>query len=229
MFAEIKRLFKHTSVYSIGTIAQRSVAFLLLPIYTRYITPSDYGILEILVVTGQILSIFYSLAMYSGFSRTFLCDCKDEVDKKETLATALVFVLLFSAFMLIVTFCFINPLNNLLFKGEDYTAYIKIILLTCFLSTLAVIPSAYLVATEKSLIFIIISFIQTLFNLSINIYLVAFLRLGIKGIILGNLLAQGSAGAILTTIFLLKIGITIKIYCLTYDRFLFSFFYIGYV
>ena len=41
---EKSKLFKNTIFYSIGEILPRAIAFLMLPIYTRYLSPEDYGI-----------------------------------------------------------------------------------------------------------------------------------------------------------------------------------------
>ena len=43
-------------VYSAGIIASRMASFLMLPIYTRYLTPRDYGIMELLDITMTIFA-----------------------------------------------------------------------------------------------------------------------------------------------------------------------------
>ena len=44
-----KRLAKHSAIYGLGGLVSRFVALLLLPLYTRYLTPADYGAVETLV------------------------------------------------------------------------------------------------------------------------------------------------------------------------------------
>ena len=43
---EGKILAKHSAVYGLGTILNRVVGFIMITIYTRFLTPADYGILE---------------------------------------------------------------------------------------------------------------------------------------------------------------------------------------
>ena len=38
-----KELVRTTAVYSFGTLFTQVVSFLLLPLYTRYLGPEDYG------------------------------------------------------------------------------------------------------------------------------------------------------------------------------------------
>ena len=44
---QIQRLGKHSVIYGLGGLIQRIVAVLLLPLYTRYLDPSDYGAIEV--------------------------------------------------------------------------------------------------------------------------------------------------------------------------------------
>ena len=46
VFEQLKRLAKHSAIYGLGGLVQRLLAVLLLPLYTSYLTPSDYGQIE---------------------------------------------------------------------------------------------------------------------------------------------------------------------------------------
>lgn len=43
------RLFKHTSLYAIGGVAGQITGFIMLSIYTRYLTPADYGVIGLIL------------------------------------------------------------------------------------------------------------------------------------------------------------------------------------
>jgi O-antigen/teichoic acid export membrane protein len=65
--SELKILGRHSFVYSLSNILGRMVSFILLPLYTRYLTPGDYGVLEILYFVSSIISILsliVSLLLY---------------------------------------------------------------------------------------------------------------------------------------------------------------------
>ncbi|HBP87915.1 MAG TPA: hypothetical protein DD706_09485, partial [Nitrospiraceae bacterium] len=56
--SDMKRLFKHSSIYALGGIVNRAGAFILLPLYTSYLTPSEYGTLELVYgVTALVSSL----------------------------------------------------------------------------------------------------------------------------------------------------------------------------
>ena len=41
------RLVKHSTIYAIGNISRQLVGFLMLPLYTHYLTPADYGVVTV--------------------------------------------------------------------------------------------------------------------------------------------------------------------------------------
>ena len=51
MKKEVGQLIKHSGIYGLGTILSKSVGFLMIPIYTHYFVPADYGVLELLDLT----------------------------------------------------------------------------------------------------------------------------------------------------------------------------------
>ena len=45
------RLIKNTLIYGAGMVLSRAASFLMLPVYTRLLTPRDYGLLQMLDIT----------------------------------------------------------------------------------------------------------------------------------------------------------------------------------
>jgi hypothetical protein len=41
---------RHSAIYALGVLLNRAAGFLMLPLYTRYLTPADYGAVEMLFV-----------------------------------------------------------------------------------------------------------------------------------------------------------------------------------
>ena len=53
----LKTLAGHSAVYGLGHLASRLASVLLLPLYTSYLTPADYGVIAILDLTTAVLAI----------------------------------------------------------------------------------------------------------------------------------------------------------------------------
>jgi O-antigen/teichoic acid export membrane protein len=61
----VKRLLKHSSIYGVGTLLYRAVALVLVPLYTRHLTMSEYGDLELLFITSSFLIMILQFGMGS--------------------------------------------------------------------------------------------------------------------------------------------------------------------
>jgi O-antigen/teichoic acid export membrane protein len=66
---QLKIISKETIIYGIGNAAGSVVSFLLLPLYTKYLTPEDYGYLSIFSVLQSIIEISAVFGLSSGLFR----------------------------------------------------------------------------------------------------------------------------------------------------------------
>ena len=62
----IKSFVKSFSIYGLIPIFGKFISILLLPLYTRLLSPSDYGAQDILVQLAIFLTFLINLEMYSG-------------------------------------------------------------------------------------------------------------------------------------------------------------------
>ena len=67
----LQLLGKNTTIYAVGTIILRAGAFLLIPIYTNYLSIEEYGILASLFITIEVLVILMNSGMKNSFIRFF--------------------------------------------------------------------------------------------------------------------------------------------------------------
>ena len=61
-----KKALNHTAIYGAADILRKIVGFLMLPIYTRYLTPADYGVVELMKMTIAIVEIVIGMRMGRG-------------------------------------------------------------------------------------------------------------------------------------------------------------------
>ena len=52
------KLFSNTILYTVGEVVPRIISFLMMPIFTRFLSPADYGILS---YTNSVISFIYIL------------------------------------------------------------------------------------------------------------------------------------------------------------------------
>jgi len=90
--AQIGRLGKHSAIYGLGGLVSRILAVLLLPLYTRYLSTSDYGKVETLVAATTVLAIVLRGGISSAFFR-FTFDSRDPERRRAVLRTSFWFTM----------------------------------------------------------------------------------------------------------------------------------------
>src|SRR3989338_4229501 len=86
----IKQFFKDSFIYGSANILSRGIAILLLPLYTRVLSPEEYGVVDMLTIFGALMNLIVSLEISQGFARLYL-DASDVSDKIAYSSTALWF------------------------------------------------------------------------------------------------------------------------------------------
>lgn len=72
-----QKLGRGSFFYTASNILQRGISFLLLPLYTHYLTPNDYGILAVVTTLNGFLAILFTLSMHAAVNR-FYFDFRDQ-------------------------------------------------------------------------------------------------------------------------------------------------------
>ena len=91
MKQHFKKLSKHTLIYGLGDVIIKAIAFLLIPLYTRHLTPADYGELSLLQAIEVVLPIILSLGFNSAILKVFH-DYDSPDERREIISTAAIFV-----------------------------------------------------------------------------------------------------------------------------------------
>lgn len=71
MLADIKSTIKNSIIYGFGSLSSKLVGFILIPLYTKYLTVEDYGALGILEVSSQIFIGLFGFGLYQAFFRWY--------------------------------------------------------------------------------------------------------------------------------------------------------------
>jgi O-antigen/teichoic acid export membrane protein len=119
MLDRLKELFRHSAIYGLGSIVARVLGVLLLPLYTRYLSPSDYGLIETLVALSAVLSALVAQAMKSAFFR-FYFDSVEPARRLLVVRTAFWYVLAASTATLVVGVAFSRQISWLLFHTQHH-------------------------------------------------------------------------------------------------------------
>lgn len=189
MLAKLKNTVKHSAIYSLGNLSAKLVGFILLPIYFHHLTIEEYGIFSILEVSSQIILEVLLISIPTAMMRWYSYE-NDEDKRKSIVFTSFVFILFVAILSSIIFIPFSSNLSNLLFNTLEYSTHFTILFLYVSLSMINRMVLNLIRVKKKSVFFVVLSLIRFTAILLFNIYFVAVLGLGIKGILLGLLIGQ---------------------------------------
>jgi len=203
MLEKVKKLGKLSAVYAVGDIVNKGIAFLLLPLYTRFLTPDGYGILAITTMIGAFLSMFLSFGMMSAILR-FYYVFTDDVQRRRFYGAVWVFLLLLPGGVVLVLSQFGEPVFSTLFSQVPFEPYIRLTLWAVFLRTgFALIPAALFRAREQAGHYVAFNFLTFASTTLLTIWFVVIQRQGVVGAIRAQC-ASALVVAIIALIILLK-------------------------
>ena len=78
MTAYLKRLVSSLAAYQLADVVSKFIAVILLPVYTRYIDPAGYGVVELLANGVILISILVRFGMIEAFLRYYFTDSDQE-------------------------------------------------------------------------------------------------------------------------------------------------------
>lgn len=175
------KILKSTSIYFIGTLIEKGMAFLLIPLYTKYLSTTDYGILTIIQSLIAIIIIIFSLSLNGAASR-FHFDGR-KLYRKFHYGNIFLLVSIFSILGSLFLFIFKQKIFSLIGNIPVYP-YIYFIIIISYGNIVFNIYQLMLQMDQKAFIFVrnnLFKFISITF---LSIYFVVFLHKGVKGILL---------------------------------------------
>ncbi|MFX0198699.1 MAG: lipopolysaccharide biosynthesis protein [Candidatus Hodarchaeota archaeon] len=186
MIETLKNLTRHSTIYGLGALLNRVLGFILLPIYTRYLTPSDYGILSLMTITGAIVGVIAQLSLGSAMFRELIYE---ESDERTVESTTFYFLVGESVLFFGVLIAFSPQLSSLIFKIPDYADLLRLIFLTGLLNVLNVVVMARLRIHEQSGLYSTLSVGNFLVGATLNIYFIVVLQRGVEGVVMAGLIS----------------------------------------
>ena len=184
MTGYLKRLVSSLAAYQVADLASKFMAVLLLPVYTRYISPAGYGVVELLGNGVILISILVRFGMIESFLRFYFAD--DDQRRRDALARRAVgFLLVTTTIASVVLAGFAAPLSKLVLGYRDPTIF-RIAVLGLWSFTNLELAYALLRVDERLRTYAIASLTNVAITIASSVVLVVVLKDGAQGLLLGN-------------------------------------------
>ncbi|HEX4824870.1 MAG TPA: oligosaccharide flippase family protein [Candidatus Polarisedimenticolaceae bacterium] len=199
----MKSIFKeavgHSVIYGLGILLNRFVGFLMVPVYTHYLKPSEYGTIDMVVLTADLLATFFSMQM-SGAILRFYYDKESNNDVSKVMGSGFVLSAAASSALLAVGWLLSPALAIVLLGGSESAGYFRIVFLTTAASGIVEAALIRYRAAKQPARFVAWTLVSTTLGLSLNIYLVVFRHLGIYGVLYSGVITQSIMAVMLTVV-----------------------------
>ena len=176
--SKAKKLIQNTMLYTISNFGSKIFTFLIVPLYTYYLTTSEYGTYDTVYSMISLITPMCILAVHEGLLRWLL---KSEEEDSTIAYTGFTLYILFIAFTDILLFFIFG-----IWKWE----FSNLFILCLTTSTLIEVMQFSARGVKRNMPFAISGVIQTLVMLALNILFVIVLRVGIKGMLLSLAISQ---------------------------------------
>lgn len=181
-----KKLFSDTVILGLGTFGSKLLVFLLMPLYTAWLSTSEYSTAELITSTANLLIPLACVGISNGIFR-FAAERESNKGAVFSSSIALLGIGL-GAFLL---------LSPLLLLVDFFRSYVWLIAAYVFFADVQAVCAQYVRAIDRTRLFAIQGILNTGLTVLFNIlFLVAF-DMGVTGYVLSVVI-----GNLLTTLFL---------------------------
>jgi len=185
--AVLRSFSKDTLLYGVGNAIKKFIGFLLLPFYSKAISPEEYGIVETIGSFTMLLTIFISFQIVDAGSRYYY-DAKSKDEKGVILFTVFVICLLSIIPCMVISF-FSGNISQLIFNSTKYTDVIVVSIMAIPLTIINDEQSWIYRYKRLPMKFNVYIIARSLLNISFGVLLVLYLKKSILGIQLASFLS----------------------------------------
>jgi O-antigen/teichoic acid export membrane protein/glycosyltransferase involved in cell wall biosynthesis len=182
---QLRRLGRHSVIYGIGGLVSRVIAVLLLPVYTRYLTPADYGKIETLLALTTVMGLILRAGITSAFFR-FYFDVEDDDGRLRVLRTSFWFTMGGGTLGLLLLLAFAEPVSTLLFGSAGAANLVRAAGVALWATVNYEQMTALFRVEERSVAFVCASLANVFLTIGLTLLLVVALEKGAIGVIVGN-------------------------------------------
>lgn len=186
MSGRLLRLARDTLFYSSGLVLRRGTAFVTLPVFTRFLTVSDLGVIAVLGTIRELLSVIFELGIPNSSAR-FYYDCRSEEERRRLFGTLFTFIMATSLVGCLLLVLVGPALWGSVAPNIPFHPYVSLTVVTVFLSGMGILPRTLFRVTNRVPLYTTLGLVQGVLTAAVSIGLVVVFDLGILGTVLGNL------------------------------------------
>lgn len=189
MIKYFKQLAGDSLIYGLSTVISGFISLFLVPVYTRIFAPADYGVINLVNVTFFLINILVVFGLDNSVALWFW-DKTEEEERKRTFATWFWFQVIVSISFALVVILGSGLFSSWILSTKSY--YYLFIIAGAnlpFLATHRVLIN-WFKYRRKPVPTVVFTLTVSLSIILLSIFLVVYLRVGVKGVFIAQLIAS---------------------------------------
>jgi len=184
-----KKVIRNISFYTIGSIIPKAIGFFLLPIFTRYLSPAEYGIIN---YTESVTLFLFAITILSlnTYLLRYVFDYKKEEDRKKLIGNVFLFITIINCIMLAMELILFPKIILSFNIKVNFHPYFKLALINNFLHIFSVVPLIIFRYKGKAMNFVAVNATHSFIQVILSLILVIHFNMGVLGRYYGSLLAN---------------------------------------
>jgi O-antigen/teichoic acid export membrane protein len=178
----LRRLATTGAAYTAASILSKLIAVALLPLYTRYLTPADYGAAEVMFAAVVSASIVVRLGLIEALLRFYY---KDGEDPDRVVAVTFAGLFWFATIGALVVLPFATPISELLLD-EPATGLARIAIGGLWVLTMFEFLLTLFRLEERARAYFLTTIANVLLTIGVTVVLVVGAGEGARGLLLGS-------------------------------------------
>jgi O-antigen/teichoic acid export membrane protein len=179
-----QKFAKNSVLYLIAMIIPRASGFIVLPIYTRYIMPEEYGIFSLTTSMMGVMAVLSSMGLNAFYLRNYAV----EKDKKELNGTIFWSMALWNTILFLLALLVMPIILGAMKAPFPFYPYMLLALLTQFFNSMEIIPMRTYRIRGEVKYYLMRILAKTFLNVMFGLTFVVGLNLGVLGKYYGELL-----------------------------------------
>lgn len=207
--SQAQQMIKHSTIYAIGNISRQLVGFIMLPVYTHYLSPSDYGVIGLLIFLVSLFEIILGGHMFQAVPKFYHKE-RNVQEKNSVITTALLVTTVFSGISCALMSGFSENISRVVFGNTEYSIYVTIFSALILTHALEQYGLTYLRIVKKPWTYFNFSMVKLALQLTLNIITIVVLDWGLMGLALSSLISSILIAFLLVSYTLYQTGFSLK-------------------
>ncbi len=202
-----KQIIQKSFIYAFGNILRGLASFIMLPVYTRYLTPEDYGTIELISVALDLTLLLLGARVAVGIFK-YYSDAPSHKEKNQVIITAL--ALMAGVHLLAVTIIALlnQPIAHILGTSRDFGIALSVYAISAVFSAMNEVFFSYLKILDRAFTYVGINLVKLVIQLGLNIYLIAYLQMNYWGVIWSAVISSALINCLFSAWLLPSIGLS---------------------